>query len=228
MIAAWPCPDVADPAGGTVPEYALAFDEGRSHRLLIVPALFDEANRMRRLTVEVMRRLDLAGIDCILPDLPGCNESRQVLGSASLDAWSSAMVAAARHFRATHVLTVRGGALLAPQSLPGWRYAPIGGAAILRHMLRMRILSSREAGVEETQQGLLAIGRSAGLELAGYRISPTMIAALESAEPPSATGQSLIGQDLLGGSPLWLRAEPDEDRGQADALAAILAIGMRT
>jgi hypothetical protein len=227
MIAAWPCPDVADPAGGTVPEYALAFDQGRSHRLLIVPALFDEANRMRRLTVEVMRRLDLAGIDCILPDLPGCNESRQALETVSLDTWSSAMVAAARHFQATHVLTIRGGAMLAPQSLPGWRYAPIGGATILRHMLRMRILSSREAGIEETQQGLLAIGRSDGLHLGGYRLSPAMITALEAIEPPSETSQSIIGQDLLGGSPLWLRAEPDEDREQADALAAILAIGIR-
>jgi hypothetical protein len=226
VIAAWPCPDAADAAGGTVPEYALRFDAGRRHRLLIVPALFDEANRLRRLTVEVMRRLDLAGIDCMLPDLPGCNESRQRLETVSLTTWSSAMVAAARHFAATHVLTIRGGALLAPQALPGWRYAPVGGAVILRQMLRMRILTSREAGVEETQLGLLAMGRAEGLDLAGYRLSPAMIAALESAEAP-ATSQSIIGQDLLGGSPLWLRAEPDEDRAQADALAAILAIGMR-
>ncbi|MEO5597624.1 MAG: hypothetical protein ABIQ66_03300 [Novosphingobium sp.] len=212
-------------AGGTMPEYALRFDVGRRRRLLIVPALFDEANRMRRLTVEVMRRLDLAGIDCMLPDLPGCNESRQALESVTLETWSSAMVAAARHFAASHVLTIRGGALLAPQSLPGWRFAPVGGAVILRQMLRMRILASREAGIEETQRGLLAKGRSDGLELAGYRLSAAMIASLENAEPP-ATSQSIFGQDLLGGSALWLRAEPDEDRTQADALAAILAIGM--
>ncbi|MEP7221862.1 MAG: hypothetical protein ABI673_04245 [Novosphingobium sp.] len=226
MIAAWPCPDAADPTGGTLPEYALQLDSGRKLRLLIVPALFDEANRMRRLTVEVMRRLDLAGIDCLLPDLPGCNESLQSLSSVTLDNWSSAMVAACRHFGATHVLTVRGGALVAPQALPGWRYAPVGGAVILRHMLRMRILASREAGVEETQLGLLATGRQQGLNLAGYPLSAAMIASLEHAEPP-ASSQTIIGQDLIGGSPLWLRAEPDEDRAQADALAAIVAVGMR-
>ena len=36
-----------------------------------------------------------------------------------------------------------------------------------------------------------------------------------------------IDQDMLGGSGLWLRAEPGEDRGQADALAAIVAIGIK-
>jgi hypothetical protein len=44
-------------------------------RLLIVPALFDEGNRMRRLTVEVMRRLAASGIASVLPDLPGLQES---------------------------------------------------------------------------------------------------------------------------------------------------------
>jgi len=34
---------------------------------------------MRRFTVEVMRRLDNAGIDSFLPDLPGGNESSQAL-----------------------------------------------------------------------------------------------------------------------------------------------------
>ena len=50
----WPCPL---PGGGTARELALAFDAGRSRRVLIVPALFDEGNRLRRFTVEVMRRL---------------------------------------------------------------------------------------------------------------------------------------------------------------------------
>jgi len=53
-----------------------------------------------------------------------------------------------------------------------------------------------------------------------------MIAALQSATPPEETEQSIIGQDMLGGNPLWLRAEPDEDRDQADALAAVIALGM--
>lgn len=223
MIGTWPCP-AANQA--TVQEYTVIFDSGRAKRLLIVPALFDEANRLRRLTVEVLRRLDGAGIDTCLPDLPGCNESLQEHSKVSLEDWASAMVAAARHFRASHVLAIRGGALVVPQSLPGWRYAPVNGATILRQMLRMRILASREAGREETQGSLIEQGMADGLELAGYRFSPAMVAGLQSATPPEETEQSIIGQDMLGGSPLWLRAEPDEDREQADALAAVIALGM--
>jgi hypothetical protein len=136
------------------------------------------------------------------------------------------MVTAARHFRASYVLAIRGGALVVPQSLPGWRYAPVNGATILRQMLRMRMLAAREAGREETQASLIEQGLAEGLELAGYRLSPAMIAALQSATPPEETEQSIIGQDMLGGNPLWLRAEPDEDRDQADALAAVIALGM--
>ncbi len=223
MIGTWPCP-AADQA--TVQEYAVTFDSGQAKRLLIVPALFDEANRLRRLTVEVMRRLDGASIDTFLPDLPGCNESLTGLSQLALADWASAMVAAARHFRASHVLAIRGGSLVVPQSLPGWRYAPVNGATILRQMLRMRIFAAREAGREETQASLIEHGLAEGLELAGYRLSPAMIAALQSATPPEETEQSIIGQDMLGGSPLWLRAEPDEDRDQADALAAVIALGM--
>ena len=224
MIATWPCPATD---GGTADEYAFAFDRDRALRLLIIPALFDEANRLRRLTVETMRRLDQAGIDCFLPDLPGCNESAQPLGAVSLDHWSNAMLSAAQYFRASHVLSMRGGALVVPPSLPGWRYAPVGGPYILRQMLRMRILAAREAGREETQAGLLEMGLRDGLNLAGFALSPSMVASLQSAAPPEETAQSIIGHDMLGGGALWLRAEPDEDRGQADALAAVIAVGIR-
>jgi hypothetical protein len=218
---------VSQRGGETIAEYALSFDKGRTNRLLIVPALFDEANRLRRLTVEVMRRLDHAGIDSLLPDLPGCNESQQPLGEQNLELWQHAAVSAAREFRATRVLAIRGGALVVPRSLPGWRYAPTGGATILRQMLRMRILSSREAGREETQGGLLEQGLAEGLELAGYQLSSAMIADLQAAMPPEETEQTIIGQDMLGGGALWLRAEPGEAPAQADALAAIITVGIK-
>lgn len=207
-------------------EYTLCFDLDRPRRLLVVPALFDEGNRLRRLTVEVMRRLDAAGIDCFLPDLPGVNESLQPLGEQNLSLWQEALATAARHFRANHVLSIRGGALVVPASLPGWRYAPVNGATILRQMLRMQLLAAREAGREETQASLLERGLAEGLELAGYRLSPAMLAAMQDATPPDGTDQSIIGQDMIGGAGLWLRAEPGEDRAQADALAAVIALGL--
>jgi hypothetical protein len=220
----WPCPQ---PGGASVEEYALAFDRGRASRLLIVPALFDEANRMRRFTVEVMRRLDGAGIDSFLPDLPGTGESLAALDAQSLQGWCNAVAVALQHFGATHVLGLRGGCLLVPETHRAWLYAPARGGAILRQMLRARTLSAREAGREESRERLTTMALAEGIELAGYRLGPQLFADLEEAAAPENERISLIEQGTLGGPGLWLRAEPGESREQADALAAILSIGMR-
>jgi hypothetical protein len=212
VIARWPSPAGAE-------DYALAFDGGRKHRVLVLPAWFEESNKLRRLTVEVMRRLDGAGIDAFLPDLPGCNESEAPLDGQTVSGWREAAEAAARHFGATRVLAVRAGALIAPD-LPGWRYAPVAGAALLRGLLRARTIAARE----ETREGLLELGRREGLELAGYPLGAAMIAEIEAAEPPENPRQRAIAQADLGGAALWLRAEPDYDRAQADALAAIVSM----
>jgi hypothetical protein len=213
------------PDGGSAEEYALTFDKGREKRLLIVPALFDEANRMRRFTVEVMRRLDGAGIDSALPDLPGCNESLQPLEAQTPVAWRAAMSSAAAHFGATHVLGIRGGALLTPDGLPTWHYATAKSASILRQLIRSRILAAREAGLSESQEGLMETGLSEGLELSGFRLGKAFLHEFQTVTSP--TGASEISQDTIGGGGLWLRAEPDEDRQQAVALAAVLAIGIK-
>jgi hypothetical protein len=208
-------------------EWAAAFSRGREARLLIVPALFEEANRTRRLAVEVMRRLDKAGIDSILPDFPGCNESLQPLAEQTVESWRTAIAAAATAFAATHVLAIRGGALFVPAVLPGWLFAPANGASQLRQMLRARIVASREAGREERQEDLLALGQTEGLELSGYPLSAAFLREFPSLLPPVSPGLSVIEQAVLGGGALWLRAEPGFERAQADALAAIVAVGIR-
>jgi hypothetical protein len=216
MIAAWP-----SDAGGE--ELALAFDKGRGRRVLVLPAWFDESNKLRHFTVEIMRRLHGSGIDSFLPDLPGCNESLAPLEKQTLEEWRSAAASAARHFAATHVLTIRAGAMLAPESLPGWRYAPQAAVSQLRSLLRARVLASREAGIDEDREALLAEGRQNGLALAGYRLGAEMIAQLAESELGGGK-QRDIAQGDVGGPGLWLRAEPDHDPRQADALAAIVAM----
>ncbi|MBO9516965.1 MAG: hypothetical protein J7493_02745 [Porphyrobacter sp.] len=206
----------SDAHGGE--ETALVRDRARPLRLLIVPALFDEGNRLRRFTVEVMRRLDRAGIDTMLPDLPGTNESLLGLETQDAGLWREAMQAAARYFAVTHVLGLRGGCLFTPD-LPAFHYAPVKGAQILRGMLRARMLASREAGLEENRDSLTETARREGIMLAGYPFGAALFRELETLE--SAPAQ-VIAQDRIGGSGLWLRAEPDEDAAQADALAAIL------
>jgi hypothetical protein len=219
MIASWPCPSGGD-------EFALAFDKGRKNRLLVIPALFDEANKTRHLVVETMRRLDGSGIDCFLPDLPGWNESLAPLEEQTLAGWREAAQAAAAHFAATHLMTIRAGAVLAPAGLPGWRYAPIGAASALKALLRARVVSAREAGRDESTEGLLEHGMREGLDLAGHKLGAALVAGLDQTQLPDSGTLRDIDHQTVGGPAPWLRAEPDFDPAQADALAAIVAVGL--
>ena len=205
---------------------ALVFDRRREHRLLVLPALFDEANKMRRQTVEVMRRLDLSGIDCFLPDLAGCNESLQPLDIQTLENWRAAALAAATQFKATHVLSIRAGCLLAPPTLPGWRYAPTTGAKALRSLLRARTIAARETGQTENIKDLSTTAHTQGIVLAGWPIGAALFTALELAVANADSQQTIIEQSDIGSAGLWLRAEPGEDPEQADMLAALIAMGM--
>lgn len=216
MLTSWPT------AAGE--EYAVAFDKGRAHRVLILPAWFDESNKLRHFTVEVMRRLEGAGIDSFLPDLPGCNESAAPLESQTLAGWTAEAAEAAAYFSATHVLAIRAAAMIAPETLPGWRYAPTAASSQLRSLLRARVLAAREAGRDEDRDKLLDAGRREGLMLGGYGLGATMIDALADADLSPSGKQRDIAQSDIGGPGLWLRAEPGHDARQADALAAILAM----
>lgn len=210
----WPNPPHPD-------EYALSFDRAREKRVLVVPALFDEANKLRHFTVEVVRALDRGGVDSFLPDLPGTNESLAPLPDQTLGSWRDAMTAAASHFGATNVLTIRGGALVAPGDLNTLQYAPVGGPTLLRGLLRARVMADREAGTESTRDGLLELARENGITLAGYELGAAMVSQLEDCEPPESATPP-IKQGEVGGAGLWLRAEPDHDAEQAEALAKIV------
>ena len=204
-------------------ELLVGFDRGRTTRVLVCPAWFDEANKLRRFTIEVMRRLDRTGIDAFLPDLPGCNESLAPLREQTLAGWRDAAASAAASLGATHVLAIRAGALVAPAGLPGWHYAPQTGPKLLRGMLRAQTIALREVGRDASAESLMAEGREHGLTLGGWSIGAALLRELESAAPAPAPERQEIAQTTLGGPGLWLRAEPDEDAAQADALAAIIA-----
>jgi len=217
LIELWPCPGRD--------EFAAVIDRRRRHRVLIVPPLLAEMNRLRRLIATTMRALDMHGIDSFAPDLPGTNESTAPLYSQSLHTWRAAMDKASRHFAATHVLAVRGGALIFPNVLPGWVVEPVSGSAILRQMVRARVLAAREHGEHDDSAALIELGRTEGLMLAGYDLGPGLIAGLETARPLDE-GQRQIHQSELGGAALWLRAEPGDDPAQAVRLAEIIAEGI--
>lgn len=204
-------------------EWMVTFDRSREARVLVLPALFDEANKLRRSTLTVMRALDETGIDSALPDLPGCHESRAPMDTQTLARWRSCAAQVAHEFGATHALTIRGGALTVPSALPGWRYAPLSGAKLLANALRAQVLAEREAGRTETRESLMEQGRKDGLVLGGWPVGSELLQELEAASEEPAPSLTAITQEQLGGGSLWLRAEPGEDSAQSEALARIVA-----
>ena len=212
------------PADAAREERALTFDQGRERRVLVLAPLFSEHNTMRHQLVEIMRRLDGAGIDSTLPDLPGCGESMALLKDQTLSGWRRAMAGYARTFGTTEVFAVRGGTALLPDEIPAFVYGAVDASKILRTMIRARSIASREAGRTERIDEILERGRRDGVELAGYRLGPDMVRELDEAVLELPRRARIIDQVEIGGSPLWLQAEPADDPEQADALAALIAV----
>jgi hypothetical protein len=209
-------------------EPCLAIDAGRHLRVLIVPPLFDEMNRVRHTLVETMRLLDRLGVDSMLLDLPGTNESLAPVEEQSLSHWASAVGAAASHFNCTALASIRGGTLIdhgAGDSVRRWRLSPAKGSSLLRTLIRTRIAADKEAGVQTSMENISSAGRATGVTLAGNFLSPALFAELESAVPhPAETVREVQPareqtEGRIVGSPLWLRAEPGHDPAMAEAMA---------
>lgn len=206
-------------------EHVLCFGAEASRRILIIPPLFDEMNRCRRMLVQAMRGLAERGAGGILIDLPGCNESLAALGNQSLSTWREAVGAAAAQLCATHIASLRGGALVddGATNLPHWRLAPAKGSSLFKTMIRTRIAGDKEAGKAASETGLMEAAKTGPIELAGNMLGPAMVAELASAEPAEVAQLTLraLGQDIAG-STLWLRAEPQDDPAMSAAIAADL------
>lgn len=206
------------------PEYILRFGGGAAARTIcIIPPLFDEMNRTRRMMIEAMRALAMRGISSMLPDLPGCNESLAPMARQSITGWRNAVADVTRQHEVTHIAAVRGGCLLDDVAgLPSLRLAPVAGASLLKTMLRTCIAADREAGVNTSMEELRAMGETADLDLAGYALGRLMLKELDAAIPAPGDFISEVQMSDIAGTPLWLRSEPGENADMSAALAARL------
>lgn len=224
-------------------EYCLRIDRGRDTRILVIQPLFEEANRTRHMLAEMMRALDGHGIDSLMPDLPGRNESAFPQHQADLDLWRNALAECAEQLGpVTHIAALRGGALLidcAPQ-LPVWRLAPAKGEQLLRTMIRARLTADREAGKHVTEEMLIEAAQTGPVELAGNLFGTAMIDGLKNARPEdvldirrnSRTVRNSSEPDfvtgMIDGKALWLRAEPEHNAVMSQAIADDIAEWIRS
>ena len=209
---------------GGVREHCLSFgDAGASRSILIIPPLFDEMNRVRRMLVETMRLLATGGVHSLLIDLPGCNESGADLAAQTMESWQQSVAAAAKQLGATHTASIRGGALIDHvPALPNWRLAPVKGSSLLKTMLRTRIAAEKEGGNSVTVDQLMTAAQSSPLELSGNVLDIAMLESLDSAEPAPAASLREVALADIAGTALWLRAEPQDSPTMSAAIAADL------
>jgi hypothetical protein len=205
-------------------EYCLSLgDAAATRRIFIIPPLFDEMNRVRRMLLQAMRAVATRGCVGLLPDLPGCNESNADMAAQTVASWRDAMAAAASELDATHVASLRGGALVdGAIDLPHWRLAPVKGSSLLKTMLRTRIAADKEAGRTVTADQLMAEAKTSPIELSGYLLCHAMLESLNTATPVALPDAREVPLSDIDGSPLWLRAEPFDDPAMSAALAAEL------
>ena len=196
--------------------------------VLIAPALFEEANRLRAFTVAVMRGLAARDIGSVLPDLPGMNESLVATEDARLDDWRAAF-AAAVPARATYVVAIRGGALVDCAAEVRGRYhlSPPSGADVVRDLVRVRLAGVREGGTPFDPAEIDRPGPA--IDLSGNAIARDLLVALKAARPSAADRTIRLDSDprdadrKVAGRPLWRLAEPDDDPALAETLADDIA-----
>jgi hypothetical protein len=127
-------------------------------------------------------------------------------------------------------LAIRSGTLLDSDATVTARYhlSPMTGADLRRELVRARQASARESG-ESFDPASLDTATDP-VELAGNLVSPALLAQLTDATPsPEQTRTVRLATEAkpadakLPGSPLWRRAEPDNDLAFANAVADDIA-----
>lgn len=189
-------------------EHFLSFYPEYDRQIIIVEALLEERNFLRRTVVQIAQLLGARGIGSAVPDLPGCGESLVAVGDITLSLWREAIadfstMMRERHGPPVHIVSFRGGALIddAANAASWWRYAPATGGELLRPFRRAQRVRGRQ---EE--------------DITGYGFASAMLAALDEAVPitPSGPLREVLADEAS--VPLWYRAEPSRDNVLSERL----------
>jgi hypothetical protein len=210
-------PEVGHYPTRTGQEQFLRFNPNNDIQIIIIEPILEERNFLRQTVADIGRALAGANIGCLIPDLPGCGESLWDTDALTLADWRTTIRDVSDWLnqqtgRPPHIAALRGGALLddAARGASWWRFAPATGAELLRPLRR----SGRFSGGET--------------ELAGYALSPEMIADLNHASPRPPSGPSREYKPEMAGAPLWRRAEPGNDRALVAGIADDLTAWVRS
>ncbi|MBV7257118.1 hypothetical protein KCG44_10025 [Pacificimonas sp. WHA3] len=181
--------------------------------VIFAQPLFEEHNRCRRLFADIGRALAEIGIGSALPDLPRTGDQAD-LAAFSLARARTALAAFIAGQDAALLLSVRGGALLAPETIAHLAVSPVHeGNRLLTDLIRTHGVAHKEAtGRTFGRADADAIWQSGGdCHLAGYQVTAETAFALRTGSAP-APAHSLIlsGRNPdVSGPPVWRQADPE-------------------
>ena len=214
----------------------LRFGPATGPVVVVAMPLFEEANRTRAFAVTILRALAERGIAGALPDLPGQGESLLPTHATDLAKLRAGFAAAVAGLDGpAFAFAIRSGALLDADAAVAGRYhlSPMAGADLRRELVRARQASSREAG--EAFDPATLNTATEPVELAGNLIAPAFLAELATATPSTDATRTVRleteakpADAKLPGSPLWRRAEPDNDPEFAARIADDIAQWLAT
>ncbi len=193
--------------------------------IIMIPPLFGEMNKIRSILIDVARQLSDRNISCLIPDLPGTNESKAAFNTQNLSLWRDAIAQCAQQHQATHIASFRSGCLIdnIGSQYHHWRLNPTKGASIIKTMLRSKLLSLKESGQHVTSDMLSEQASQSGIELAGYYINADMFIQMQQAVPAEIDQliENKLG-DTIKGVAIWLKSEPDYDAELAESITKSL------
>ena len=222
-------------AGGR--EAMLRFGPDDGPAIVLALPLFEEANRTRAFGVSLLRALAARGIGGVLPELPGQGESEVPTAAMGLVGLRAAFAAVA----GSQAVGIRSGALLV-DARSCWLLAPQHGSSLVRELARVE--GGRLGGeIVEVAGNLLSRHMLEELAAASHPGEGRGPVAMCNDGGPASPGTSQLGPGLrrgsdrvvrlatdprpadlhVVGSPPWRRAEPGNDPGLVEILAADIA-----
>ncbi|MFT4582907.1 MAG: exosortase A-associated hydrolase 2 [Gammaproteobacteria bacterium] len=175
-------------------QYYACGDGSPKYRLVVIPPLGEELNKCRQLVAQTAVRLASAGCEVLVFDLFGTGDSQGHFRDCRWSSWSDDILDAVAWLDAhsnapeSAILTIRVGSLFLPslatigildrRKVLMWQ--PVyDGEQFLKQLLRLRVLSNRFAGIEESISDLIEMFEAGeSVEVAGYELNAELALAI--------------------------------------------------
>ena len=208
-------------------------------RVVVVPPFAEELNKCRLMVSRTASVLAGCGLDVLVVDASGTGDSAGEFRDGTPESWAGDISVASRWLAtrepgaAPVLLAIRAGALLVPDIVSRvddaaphvvlWQPV-LNGRQYIRQFLRLRVVSNKFLGLEETVDELFGrLENGETIEVAGYEITPRLAAALSGIESLALERGSVARVDVLEFRPA---AGDALSKVNADLVASLRSAGI--